>query len=320
MSFSRKPRLVAQFARASALALLLASRAASQGNPLPDRQPRSLYDIGHSPNWPHIGSPPTKESPPSRAQAWPDERKSFDEALDALKRGWSGEVPTTAADLKYRVNQYEDVVRTATAAGGYGNLVLADTARRLDLALLSYYVILHSQDHAAVAEILNDHRARLLDCPATAEMIAEELKISAPPGKWHLSEKREDLERVLRSNGSSISREVGRTMMYPPGPGKLINQRDVNFLLIKLTYDEEEEVSTLACIMEFLKRGGSPNEPGSFQRVIDMNRERFPFAPTGVTGPWGQVGALIDRAQKWDGKPIPFTLVAGYDESPSWMK
>jgi hypothetical protein len=48
----------------------------------------------------------------------------------------------------------------------------------------------------------------------------------------------------------------------PPGPGKLIDQRDVNFLLIKLTYDEEQELSTLACIMEFLKRGGSPNEPG----------------------------------------------------------
>jgi hypothetical protein len=68
------------------------------------------------------------------------------------------------------------------------------------------------------------------------------------------------LELVLRSNGSSISQEVGRTMMYPPGPGKLIDQRDVNVLLIKLTYDKEEEVSTLACIMEFLKRGGSPNE------------------------------------------------------------
>jgi hypothetical protein len=181
------------------------------------------------------------------------------------------------------------------------------------------YVILHSQDHAAVAEILSDHRVRLLDCPATADMIGEELKISPPTGKWHLSEKREDLERILRGNGSSISREVGRTMMYPPGPGKLINQRDVNFLLIKLTYDEEE-VSTLASIMEALKRGGRPEIPGSFQRVIDMNRVGFPFAPTGVTWPWGQVGALIDRAQKWDGKPIPLALVVGYDETPSWLK
>jgi hypothetical protein len=222
--------------------------------------------------------------------------------------------------LKFQVGQYEDVVRTATSAGGYGNLILADTARRLDLALISYYVILHSQDYAAVAEILNDHRVRLLDCPATADMVAEELKISPPSGKWHLSEKREDLEFVLRSNGSSISRESRRTMMYPPGPGKLINQRDVNFLLIKLTDDEEEEVSTLASLMEALKRGGRLDVPGSFQRVIDMNREGFPFAPTGVTWPWLQVGALIDRAQKWDGKPISFSFVVGYDESPSWLK
>jgi hypothetical protein len=320
MSFNRKSNFVARFARASTLTILLASCATSQeSQTAPDRQPRSLYDIGHAPNWPHIGSAPTKDSPPSRIQAWPDERKSFDEALGTLKRSWSGEIPTTAGELKFQVNQYEDVVRTATSAGGYGNLILADTARRLDLALLSYYVILHSQDHAAVAEILNDHRVRLLDCAATADMIAEELKISPPTGKWHLSEG-EDLERVLRSNGSSISREVGRTMMYPPGSGKLINQRDVNFLLIKLTYDEEEEVSTLASLMEALKRGGRPEIPGSFQRVIDMNREGFPFAPTGVTWPWPQVSALIDRAQKWDGKPISISLVVGYDESPSWLK
>src|SRR5580658_7458966 len=167
MSFNRKSNFVARFARASTLTILLASCATSQeSQTAPDRQPRSLYDIGHTPNWPHIGSAPTKDSPPSRIQAWPDERKSFDEALGTLKRSWSGEIPTTAGELKFQVNQYEDVVRTATSAGGYGNLILADTARRLDLALLSYYVILHSQDHAAVAEILNDHRVRLLDCAA----------------------------------------------------------------------------------------------------------------------------------------------------------
>jgi hypothetical protein len=53
MSFSRKHRLVVQFARVSALAILLASRATAQEIPaLRDRQPRRLDDIGHSSNWP----------------------------------------------------------------------------------------------------------------------------------------------------------------------------------------------------------------------------------------------------------------------------
>src|SRR5262249_52289153 len=35
---------------------------------------------------------------------------------------------------RFRVRQYEDLIRTVTDAGGYGNLVLSDTARRLSLA------------------------------------------------------------------------------------------------------------------------------------------------------------------------------------------
>lgn len=243
-----------------------------------------------------------------------------EDALAALRRSWNGEIPKTIADLRFQVGRYEDMVLTATSAGGYGNLALADAARRLSLVSISYFIVLHPEYYLEVAQILGDRRIRLLDCPATTDMIADELEISPPSGGWHLSQNRSQLESLLHSNGSSVSREAGRLLVSPPGPEKLMTQRDVNFLLIRLTYDEELETSTLRCFMEFLRRGGDPSVAGSFQRVIDTQHERFPFPSTGVTGPWVEVGALIDRAQKWNGRPIPFSLVVGDEESSPLVK
>jgi hypothetical protein len=285
----------------------------------PAKPPQSIYDISHGSGWPHIGAPPPKGSAKARTDRWDREDATFTGALDALKRSWSGELPTNAADLRLQVGQFEDVVRAVTASGGFGNLVLADTARRLDLVLLSHYAVMHPSEHAIVADILNDHRVRLLDCSATGDMIMEELNLAPPSGRWRLSEQRNDLQFILHSNGSDFNREVDRTLLFPPGPGTIMAGRDVNFLMYRLAVDEETELSVLACFMEFLKRGGELDDTGdrSFVHVFNIYKEKFPFAPTGITGvPWSRVSALIGRARKWDGKPIPFSFVVGTDQNP----
>jgi len=85
----------------------------------------------------------------ARTDQWIERTATYG-ALDALKRSWSGELPTNAADLRLQVGQFEDVVRAVTASSGFGNLVLADTARRLDLVLLSHYAVMHPSEHAIV--------------------------------------------------------------------------------------------------------------------------------------------------------------------------
>jgi hypothetical protein len=305
MSSNKRTILLAALAFAAAIA------GPQHDHPAPMQERLSVYEVAHDPGWPHIGSPPLADALPSTAKAWIPARNRLESALAGLSQSWSGIIPARIADLNFQVKQYEDFVLATTTGGGYGNLVLADTARRLDLALLLYYALIHPLDYAEVATVLKEGRVRLLDCPATAAMIAEELGIQPPVAKWRLSSGMTDLDSILRRNGSSISQEIGRTLLPFDGPTKMIEHRNVNLLLMRLTVDEEEEVSTLACILEFLRRGGDPSDPRSFTKVMDLRRDRFPFAPTGVTAPWAQASALMRQVEAWDRAPIAFSSVVG---------
>jgi len=95
-------------------------------------------------------------------------------------------------------------------------------------------------------------------------MIMGELNIAPPTGIWHLSERRDELQFILRSNGSDFNREVDRTLLFPPGPGAIMAGRDVNFLLYRLASTRRRNFSVLACFMEFLRRGGNLGEAGFF--------------------------------------------------------
>jgi hypothetical protein len=245
MSFANK-HAAERLLTAIACAFLLGSSGVAQESPLPQEgRPLTLDDISHRGSWPHIGSPPGENVETPRRQAWPVERGAFYSALGALRLAWTGKIPGAFDELRFQVNQYEDFVLTVTSSGGYGNLVLADSGRRLSLLVTSYFAVLHPSDRPEIAQLLGGRRVRLLECPATIDMIRQELNIAPPPGGWRISERRADLESILRSNGSTVAKEAGRLLISPPGPEKLLAKRDVNLLLMRLAYDEELELSTL---------------------------------------------------------------------------
>jgi len=147
----------------------------------------SISSMGRGASWPHIGAPPSPGSHASRAEQWRAESASFHEAFGVIKGSWTGEAVDTPSELRSKVGQYEDLIRTVTDSGGYGNVVLADTLRRLSSGLLGRYVTSHPSDYAVVGEILETNRIRLLDSPAVGGMLMEELELAPPSGKWHLS-------------------------------------------------------------------------------------------------------------------------------------
>jgi hypothetical protein len=277
------------------------------------RPPTTLHEIGRVSPWSHIGSPPSQGSSVSRLAGWPAESASYHEAFDVIRRSWTGEVPTNSDNLRFMVAQYEDMIRITTESGGYGNLVLADSLRRLSLSLLLRYAVTHPSEYEAVGDILEKDRVRLLDCPATGEMVTEELNLAPPSGKWHLSENREDLDLIFRTNGSNVRNETGRTLFDPPVPSKLIHQRDVNGLLHRLLTDDMFERVSLAALIEFLRRGGTLTDLKSFDRVMRKQVERFRFPPLGIDRVWvDHVEALIEAVRKWEGKDIiPFSAIVG---------
>ena len=110
-----------------------------------NRKRGDIADIGHTSNWPHIGAPPPADAPASRLGAWRAESASYSEAFESIKRSWNG-FAASADDLRFKVQQYEDLIRAFTEPGGYGNLILADIARRLSDALLSQWAVVHVQE------------------------------------------------------------------------------------------------------------------------------------------------------------------------------
>lgn len=127
----------------------------------------SIDDISHGAAWPHIGSPPSENSPAARVEAWRRESATYAEALDSIRRSWTG-VAQTPDDLRFKVRQYEDLIRTVTESGGYGNLVLADILLRISDSLLAYYAVIHPQDSGVARELFEKERVSCWIAPPQA--------------------------------------------------------------------------------------------------------------------------------------------------------
>ena len=221
----------------------------------------ALHEIGRGVPWSRVGSPPSQQALASRAGQWRQESAAYAKAFSLLKQSWTGEAVDNPSDLRFRVRPYEDFIRTVTDAGGYGNLVLADSARRLSLGMIGRYAVSHPSEYATIGDLLADVRVHLLDCAATSDMIADELGLAAPSGSWHLSEKQEELRLVFRSDGSSLREAGGRSLLGALAPSTMIGKRDVSGLLSRLMEDEMMARAILPALVEFLK-GGLACEPG----------------------------------------------------------
>ena len=237
---------------------------------------------------------------------WRGEIASFMKALDSIEEGWTGEVIENPEDLRFKIGRYEDAVSTVTPAGGYGNLVLADTLRRLSFGLLSRYLVTHPSEYAAVADILGSDRVNLLECVAIGDMISEELKLVPSSGAWRFASSREEAELVYTADGTTRSDQGRRSFFGTGAPTSMVARRDVSGLLTRLIDDAYID-KVLRAFVAFLSRGGTIEEIASFSRLMADQRDKLRFAPTGASISASNIGGLISMVRIWDGKPIPFS-------------
>jgi hypothetical protein len=272
----------------------------------------ALHEIGRGVPWSRIGSPPSQQAMASRAGQWRQESAAYARAFSLLKQSWTGEMLDNTSDLRFLVRQYEDFIRTVTDAGGYGNLVLADSARRLTLGMIGRYAVTHPSEYAAIGDVLVDVRVRLLDCPATHHMIADELGLAVPSGSWHLSERQEELRLIFRNDGSDFHSAGGRSLLGSLTPSTMMGKRDITGLLQRLMEDEMLARAILPALVEFLKRGGSLEKLESFNTVMQDQGTRFAFPPLGERRIFGDnIQGLVNLFRKWDSKTVPFSALVG---------
>src|SRR4051812_21542263 len=77
----------------------------------------ALHEIGRGVPWSRIGSPPAQQAIASRAGQWQRESAAYNMAFSILKQSWAAEAVESADDLRLRVRQYEDFIRTVTNVG-----------------------------------------------------------------------------------------------------------------------------------------------------------------------------------------------------------
>jgi hypothetical protein len=269
----------------AAITVLLCAAWAQQSRPV---APLSLSQINRLP-WPHIGAPPPKGAPQADVDRWRGESATFAETFEAIKGSWTDDEVRTADELRARVRQYEDLLRSVASSAGYGNALLADSLRRLSLTLLVEYELGHPAENRVVGEILNLDRVSLLDSAAVEGLLSEEFKLAPPLGGWKLVENRAQLDSIFRSQGTTTNRAGDRMLFGLPTTSAMVNQRDVYALLFRMIDTEGVERVNLPGLVEFHKRGGrpedlaNPNDTSAYLRVMGREEYRFKFAPLGIT-------------------------------------
>jgi len=277
--------------------------------------PRTLARINHLP-WPHIGSPPPKGGSPAEADEWRNEAATFGQAFEAIRGSWTGDEVISPDDLRARVRQYEDLIKTVSGSSGYGNILLADCLRRLSLTLAAEYALGHPADNEAVGEVLRSGRVSLLDSEAVQGMLSEELRLGPPLGGWRLAEDRQQLDLVFRNQGTTYLKEVGRVFLATSSTSSLTNRRDVCALLIRLIDTEIMERVHLSGLVEFRRLGGrledlNANDARTFLRVMEHDRRKFQFSPAGINMLRGEHLLYLMEAFDPHGKSISaFTKLA----------
>lgn len=276
--------MIAKIALLMAAALTLLFRGAGAQEAV-SVAPATLAQVNHLP-WPHIGSPPRDGAPPAELSRWRQEAATFEQAFGAIRGSWTGEGATSADELRARVRQYEDFVRTVAGSPGYGNALLADCLRRLSLTLTVEYALGHPAENETIGEILKSDRVALLDCDAVHGMLSEELKLVPPPGGWRLADNWQHWESVFQESGTTIRKETGRMILAIPDTSALVAKCDVYSVLIRIMETEAVERMELAGLVEFRRLGGrledlQPNDVGPFLRVMEGESRKFHFAPTG---------------------------------------
>ena len=266
-------------------AMLLASLAHPQ-EPLTPIPPVTLHELNRLP-WSHIGSPPSDANAVPHRDEWPREAARFVHAFESIKRSWTVGKPVSISDLRFGIQQYEDLVKTIADTSGYGNLILADCARRLSITLIIEYVLSHPSEVRAVSEMVNHDRARLLDSAAVGNTLAEELKLAPPSGSWHLLESTEEMDLVFRATGSSLAEQSGRLVLGTPSTAALIRRRDLAGVMLRLLESDAFECVHLPGLLEFRKLGGRPEDldPGDvrkYLRVMERDMRRFQFPLLGI--------------------------------------
>lgn len=189
-------------------------------------------------------------------------------------------------DLQFKVRQYEDLIGTIGQSSGYGNVLLLDCLRRLSLTMMLEYAVGHPSENEALAA-MRKGRTRLLDSPAVAAMLVEELNMSPPGGSWHLSENRQQIDFVFQSKASDFGAQSSRLLFGLSKTADLMRSRDVYGVLLRLIEVDAVECAHLPGFLQFRTLGGRMEDALKVARYdppMESAMLKFRFAPLGING------------------------------------
>ena len=163
----------------------------------------------------------------------------------------NGERPESmnAVGLKVKLNNYEALIRKVLDSGGYGNVVLAESLRRLSLATIGGLLVRRQLVDAEMTRLIKADRVSLWNSSAFQRLLADE----AAALKYRQTIP-VDVEDAYKMWGIAPLGEVMREALSTAKP--LDQDRSVLRLATRILDGEATQEVSVAGLAEFLRRGG----------------------------------------------------------------
>ena len=199
------------------------------------------------------------------------------------------------------VEVYSQIAELVAASGGYTNHVLADTARRMALSRMCFYLVAHPDDHQGIAGLLTVLGDTSVNIQDFATLATEELDVSLELLPSEALASRRSIDELLRVLGTDLVATIKGSNLENLSTSYLIENRRLDLVLWRMITTDLVGQYQLAGLVGFLERGGTfgdivGRDIGPFNDIMGRDRLLFKFEILGrrLLSPTHLI-ALIDQ-------------------------
>jgi len=222
----------------------------------------SLKDINErladesTPHWPVIISSYASERLPEKQKQLALQSVQLGETLlEKMANTFKGESDPEQAELESDVALYSSLASRLRQAGGYGNLLLADSAERLAIFRVSGWLVFHPDDTSEAAKFLPLLNVPAVDVKALLSKLSDQdAEIGKAAAKIQATKQGKNLYETFSLMGIDYEKALN-----PPAQAaeKLLKESSVVALITRMAATESLVRVNISGAIRFFQKGGT---------------------------------------------------------------
>lgn len=207
--------------------------------------------------WQVIGFPPTVSQPQANHEAEinPYPSKFFAKISAALQEEWLETDKLSYREITIRLASYESATTRCLALGGYGNIVIAESFRRLAVTVIGRFIVHNSKLIDETEKLLVIPKASIWGSASVQRLLGQEANLLNKPN----FEFRDSLG-VFRLWGRESGTIMHDVIATPPTSSMLLINRRVDLLMFRILESDRLRALSIPGYLHFLRQGGTQAE------------------------------------------------------------